>query len=326
MARLRLFANLRELAGTASAEMPGSSVDEVLASAVDAFGDEFGRALETAQIWVDGSRVGGEQPVTTESEVALIPPVSGGAMVVRSPITFEFGLVTAFTVGLVATNLISLEWFSVAVVLLMSLWMYDMVRTAERMGVATGLTPLFVGVLGGVLATYRFGGPGMAAATVGAILLALSWSVFLRDLRPVESIATMALLAAVGSFGSSAFVITRLRSREEATVFLVLAMVAILVAWLSDRSDMPIVEPMIGMILGGLVAGLAASALWAPDVSSAVFAAVAAVVGLVAGRTIGMLVRAGGFFGSSEMPGTLGYFDGIVTAVGAYWAVLTILG
>jgi sulfur-carrier protein len=326
MARLRLFANLRELAGTASVEMPGSSVDEVLSSAVDAFGDEFGRALETAQIWVDGSRVEGERPVTADSEVALIPPVSGGAMVVRSPITLEFGLVTAFTVGLVATNLISLEWFSVAVVLLMSLWVYDLVRTAERLGVATGLTPLFVGVLGGVLATYRFGGPGMAAATVGAILLALSWSVFLRDLRSVESIAAMALLAAMGSFGSSAFVITRLRSRDEATVFLVLAMVAILVAWLSDRSEMPIVDPMVGMILGGLVAGLVASALWAPDVSTAVFAAAAAVVGLVAGRTIGMLVRAGGFFGSSELPGSLGYFDGIVTAVGAYWAVLTILG
>jgi sulfur-carrier protein len=326
MARVRLFANLRELAGTATAEIPGSTVDEVLAAAADRFGDEFGRALETAQVWVDGSRVGGAEEVAPGSEVALLPPVSGGAMVVRSPVTIEFGLVSAFTFGLLATNAISLQWLSVAVVLLMMLWVYDLVRTAERRGVAMGLTPLFLAVVGGVLASYRFGAPGMAAATVGSALLALSWAVFRRPLRSVESMAAMAVLASVSSFGSAAFVVTRLSSREEALVLLVLSMAAILVAWLSDRSDMPIVDPMIGMILGGLVAGLAASALWAPDVSTAVFASVAAVVGLVAGRTIGMLVRAGGYFGSSELPGSLGYFDGIVTAAGAYWAVLTVIG
>jgi sulfur-carrier protein len=326
MARVRLFANLRELAGNDRIELPGDTVADVLDAAGDRFGDEFRRALETSQVWVDGSRAGSADGVADDSDVAILPPVSGGAMVVQNPITFEFALVAAFTFGLMLANFLSLQWLAVVSVLLMALWVYDLAGTGERQGLRLGSAPMYLGVVGGVLATYRFGGPGMAAAVVGAALLALAWGVARADLRAVESIAAMTAVTVVVAFGSAALILIRIRSRDEATVFLVLAMVAILVAWLSDRSEMPIVDPMIAMILGGLVAGLAASALWAPDVSSAVFASIGAVVGLVSGRTLGMLVRAGGYFGSSDLPGTLGYFDGVVTAAGAYWAVLTLLG
>jgi sulfur-carrier protein len=326
MARVRLFAHLRELAGRDRVDLPGGTVAEILDAASDRFGDEFHRALETSQVWVDGLRAGTDGRVADDSEVAILPPVSGGAMVVQNPITFEFALVAAFTFGLMIANFLSLEWLAVVSVLLMALWVYDLAGTGERRGLAIGSGPMYLGILGSILTTYRFGGPGTAVAVVGAALLALAWGVARADLRSVESIAAMSVITVIAAFGSGALILIRLRSQDEATVFLVLAMVAIVVAWLSDRSDMPIVDPMIGMILGGLVAGLAASALWAPDVSSAVFASIGAVVGLVSGRTLGMLVRAGGYFGSSELPGTLGYFDGVVTAAGAYWAVMTVMG
>lgn len=326
MASVRLFANLREMAGSDRVELPGGNVSEVLDSAAQRFGDEFRRALATAQVWVDGTRVGADGPVSEDSEVAILPPVSGGALVVQNPVTLEFALVATFTFGLMIANFLSLQWLAVISVLLMAVWVYDLSGTGERRGLPLGAAPMYLGVLGAVLATYRFGGPGLAAAVVGAAFLALVWAVARHDLRGVESIAGTAVITVVASFGIGSLILVRIRSREEATVFLVLAMVAIVVAWLSDRSEMPIVDPMIAMILGGLVAGLAASALWAPDVSSAVFASIGAVVGLVSGRTLGMLVRAGGYFGSSELPGTLGYFDGVVTAAGAYWAVLTIIG
>jgi sulfur-carrier protein len=326
MARVRLFAQLRELAGAARVELPGATVDEVLAAAESRFGGEFALALGSAQVWVDGTRVDRRAAVHDDSEVALLPPVSGGALAVRNPVTFEFVLVAAFTFGLIVANLMSLQWLAVAVVLLLAVWLFDISSTGERRGLVLGVAPAYLAVVGTVLATYRFGAPGMAAAVVGAVLAAMAWCAARRHLRSVESIAASVTLTAVVAFGSGALVVTRMRARDEATVFLVLAIAAIVVAWLSDRSEMPIVDPMIGMILGGLIAGLAASALWAPDVSTAVFASVAAVVGLVAGRTLGMLVRAGGYFGSPELPGSLGYFDGVVIAAGAYWATLTILG
>lgn len=245
--------------------------------------------------------------------------------VVRSPFSFEFGLFALFTVGLVLANISSLQWLAVVTVLLMAVWAYDISATALQRGLLIGSAPMYVAILAGVLSAYRFGAPGAAVALVGSTMLALTWSVARPHLRAVESITATTTLALAACFGGSSLILTRLRSSEDATVFLIIALAAILVAWLADRAEAPVVDPMIGMILGGLVAGLAASALFAPSVSSSVFASIAAVAGLVAGRTLGMLVRAGGYFGSSELPGSLGYFDGVVLASGAYWAVLTLV-
>ena len=73
MARLRLFAILREAAGTGSVEVPGTTVEEVVANATARFGPAFARALLTAQTWVNGERAGPATPVNDEDEVALIP-------------------------------------------------------------------------------------------------------------------------------------------------------------------------------------------------------------------------------------------------------------
>ena len=63
MARLRLFANLREAAGAAEVEVPGSSVGEVLAEAGRRFGARFTGGLSSAQVWVNGHQAGEETPV-----------------------------------------------------------------------------------------------------------------------------------------------------------------------------------------------------------------------------------------------------------------------
>jgi molybdopterin converting factor small subunit len=326
MATVRLFARLREIAGADRVELDGATVESIRDAAAARFGEEFAAAMAGAQVWVDGVRVPAHSAVAEGAEVAILPPVSGGAFVVRSPVTFEFGLVLAFTAGLTLANFLSIQWLAVVTVLLMTLWAYDIVGTGERRGLFVGSVPIHLGVVGGVLATYRFGAAGMAAAMAGTVMLGLTWGVLREHLRDVDSIAGTALLGLAGCIGASSLMLIRLRSRDEALVFLVIALAAIVVAWLSDRSEMPIVDPMIGMILGGLLAGLAASALWAPTVSTSVMASVAAVAGLVAGRTVGMLVRAGGYFGGSDLPGSLGYFDGVVLAAGSYGAVLLLMG
>jgi molybdopterin converting factor small subunit len=79
VATVRLFASVREAAGTARADMDGSSVDEVLAEARRRFGHPFTDLLVTCRIWVNGEPADGTTPVGPSDEVAVLPPVSGGA-------------------------------------------------------------------------------------------------------------------------------------------------------------------------------------------------------------------------------------------------------
>jgi molybdopterin synthase sulfur carrier subunit len=325
MARLRLFANLREIAGAAVVEIPGDTVADVLAAAVDRFGADFGRALGPAQVWVDGHRAPTTAAVGAESEVAVIPPVSGGAMVVRSPMVIEIGIVALMAAALFGANEISLQWFAVVVVAIGAVWVYDLAGAADRRGLDIAYAPGFLGVLGGALGTYRFGAVGMAVATVGAVLLALVWSVGSHRLRPIDSVAAGATIALMAAFGVSAFVLLRLRSRDETLVFLAAATLAVAVSWLSDRSEMPIVDPLVALLVGAIVGGTVAGAIWAPDLVSAIAGSFAAAIALVAGRNLGTLLRAGGFFVTGTLPGSLAYLDGVVLAAGAYWAILTIL-
>ena len=326
MARLRLFASLRELAGTASAEIEGATVGEVLQRATESYGVDFGRALQSAQVWVDGEQATSDSPVAHGAEVAVIPPVSGGAMAVRSPVFLEIGLAAALTAALLVTNLLSLQWLAVAAVLVGAMWAYDIAVAADRRGLPVGIGPGLLGVLGGVLATYRFGAPGTAAATVGAVLLVLVWGIMSSYLRSVDSIASGVAIATTAAFGSASLVLLRLRSEEEGFAFLFVAAVAVAVSWLSDRTDMPVLDPLVAIIVAAITSGAVAGALWAPDLLGTIAASVAAALALVAGRNLGTLLRAGGFFAAGPIPGSLHYLDGVFMAAGPFWVLLTVVG
>lgn len=348
MARLRLFANLRELAGTSEDDMPGQSVDEILSNATDRYGERFGQALETAQVWVDGARVDRHSAVPDGAEVAVIPPVSGGRYedewptgeheysypgarlrdsrtAVRSPVLLEIGLAAALAASLLVTNAISLQWFTVAVVLVSAMWAYDITASTVRLGVPVSHAPALFAVLGAVLGTYRFGAPGTAVAVVGATFLVMVWGLMNPYYRSIQSISAGVAIATTAAFGSSAMVLLRLRTEEEAFAFLFVCAVAVLVSWTTDRTDMPVLDPLVAMIVATLTAGAVAGAIWAPNLLDTVAASVAAALALVAGRNLGTLLRAGGFFAAGPIPGSLHYLDGILMASGPFWVLLTVL-
>ncbi|MGZ8763844.1 MAG: MoaD/ThiS family protein [Acidimicrobiia bacterium] len=80
MARVRLFAQAREAAGTAEVTYEAPTVGALLALARAEFGAEFGAVLDTSRIWVNGDEpaTGDETPLGPGDEVAVLPPVSGG--------------------------------------------------------------------------------------------------------------------------------------------------------------------------------------------------------------------------------------------------------
>lgn len=79
MALLRLFAGAREAANTPGDHLPGATVSDVLDAARARYGAAFAEVLEHCQIWCNGEPCELGDPVAEADEVAVLPPVSGGA-------------------------------------------------------------------------------------------------------------------------------------------------------------------------------------------------------------------------------------------------------
>jgi molybdopterin converting factor small subunit len=79
VATLRLFASAREAAGTGRAVLPGDTVGELLAHAGEQYGPAFVQVLASCKVWVNGDAATDDTALTPADEVAVLPPVSGGA-------------------------------------------------------------------------------------------------------------------------------------------------------------------------------------------------------------------------------------------------------
>ena len=79
MPRLRLFAAARDAAGLGRGMVPGATVGAVLTEASARYGADFAAVLGVCRIWVNGDAADESTPVGDDDEVAVLPPVSGGA-------------------------------------------------------------------------------------------------------------------------------------------------------------------------------------------------------------------------------------------------------
>ena len=80
MATLRLFASIREIAGTSSLEVDVNNVSDAITEACAQFGDDFAALVPSCRIWVNGNTAEPIDSVTAQDEIALLPPVSGGSV------------------------------------------------------------------------------------------------------------------------------------------------------------------------------------------------------------------------------------------------------
>ncbi len=78
---VRLFAALREAAGGDTAEVAAGPLPEILATLCERHGATFRARLGYATVLLDGSAVDRDSDVAVPdgAELALLPPVSGGA-------------------------------------------------------------------------------------------------------------------------------------------------------------------------------------------------------------------------------------------------------
>jgi molybdopterin converting factor small subunit len=79
VAIVRMFASARTAAGRGRDEVPGDTVEAVLGAARQRYGATFAEVLSTCRIWVNGEPATASTAVASTDEVAVLPPVSGGA-------------------------------------------------------------------------------------------------------------------------------------------------------------------------------------------------------------------------------------------------------
>lgn len=79
--RVRLFAALREAAGTAEEQVEAGPLADLLEQLSSRHGEVFRARLAISTVLVDGSALPHDSPTAVRdgAELALLPPVSGGS-------------------------------------------------------------------------------------------------------------------------------------------------------------------------------------------------------------------------------------------------------
>lgn len=325
MARLRLFANLREAAGTGQTEFDGATVGEVLDAATAAFGKDFARGLTIAKVWVNGEPASRKDAVTATDEIALIPPVSGGALATRAVDGSGALLVVALLAALVISNLVDRTTFVFVLVGTALAWLWDTTDVLKLRRITVNPIPLMVGATAAANGAYRWGTRGFAGGVGVAIMLTLVWTVLDSEQRSTRSVGVAMSLALLSSLATGGLTLLHLFSVPMVNAALGVAAAAGFAAWGVQQSGGEVggLDPNLGMVLGaviaGLISGLAADNL---DTTTMILAAAAGAAGLIAGRAYGSLLRTGSVVHTARAPGLLTMFDGAVLGVAAFWAAV----
>lgn len=329
MATLRLFANLRESAGTDRIDIDASTVDELLGTATERFGSSFEAGLSAAGVWVNGVTADGTTRLKESDEVAVIPPVSGGA--VTSP-AFEVApglLSVALVVALLAVAWAAEEWFVIVAVGAVMAWAWDLSDTSSWSRDAFVVYPPLLAASAGGAFAYAWGLEGFAGAIAAGVVVAVAWPVFDRSHRNFRTTAATALASIVAASAAGGFVLIRLFGSFAVLAYVIVTIFALVGSWFAGSYGASIqsldanVGALLGALLGGLLAGLVIGEL---DISAGLLGGVAAAAGVIAGRSLGSMLRTGAITHTEHPPGSLALFDGAVVAAPLVWLALWVFG
>ncbi len=322
MAQVRLFAGLREAAGASAVELPGSTVGEILAVAAARYGSDFARGLEHARVWVNGDPAGEDHTVGTEDEVALLPPVSGGATTPR-----ELGSLWPIAAGavlLIANAIDDPVWFVAALVGVAALWAWDLGEGSAAGGEAVRV-PLLVAVLAGAVIPYAWNvsqgdAGGIGLAVLVAILVALIRGVVVSTNRDFLSMAIAATASVVAAAGVGSLVIARIATTSgQRWIWVFLLMVIAgrgLAAFLIARESIPALDPLSGSVVATVIVGVLGALVWGLNGFAAFLVAIAVAVILIVGAAFASLLSTREVYFTRTVPGLLPDVGaGLLTAI-----------
>jgi MoaD family protein len=334
MARLRLFANLREIAGTTEAEIEARTVGEVLESAATSYGSQFRRAMKPARVWLNGEPASPDDAVATGDEIALIPPVSGGATTIVGGTQLTLLAPVLAVVVLIVANLPSSPvWLVTALVAAGAVWVVDLHSSATGSGIPVQLPPMLATVLVAAVAPYAMAGDEAGAVGLGVIVafslvITFIWAIVSAESRDLEAVATTVLAQIVVGTGIGSLVLARLSpdGRGRVGAFLVVVIVSGLAWWGSGRlAGRSFLDPFAAGAIGAVLAAVVAAWLWELGVITFLFVGVVLALALIAGKGFGAMTRTGEVYLVDQPPGLLTAVDGPLLAAAIYYPILQLV-
>ena len=329
MTTVRLFAHLRELAGTGRLEVEGETVGEVLAAVEDRLGPDFAAGLSTAAVWRNGEAARMEDHVDAGDEVAVIPPVSGGANDVARVAVDASALAGVIAIlVLIGANLADGPAFwAAALVAVLAAWVIDLAYRFEVRGRLLPQSALLVVMVLSAISTHTLGGIGLGLTLFIAVVVTLGWGVGFQNYRALETMAPGVMVALLGGSALGSLMLARTVHELEAhatSIFLLVIVVAGIAAWILDQVRTPLIDPFTGTALASVVAAAAGAFIWDEDLVGYLLVGLGMAVGLVAGRGFGSLIRTGRLSLSRPAPGALTALDGAILAAALYYPILTL--
>lgn len=331
MAKLRLFANLREIAGTSEVEIDSDTVGGVIDSAVARYGSDFGKGVESARIWINGNTAAEDTPVGADDELVLIPPVSGGSQPAQAFAPADF---VGFLPAGVALLALVANWQSQAIwgallVVVAAVWAADIGSIFERRGKIFAAVPVMVTATGGVLAAHTLGSSGYGVSVAIAVVVALGWAVAFSDYRQVDAFSPTLLASLLAGFGTASLVLARSSFSPDSRavdVFLVAVIAGVLLGAVANRmQQLPLLDPFSVTAVAAVLAAAGSAALWDLDVVGYLLVGLGVAVALVAGRGLSSMLRLGTVSLTDLAPGAVTSLDGVVLAAAIYYPLIRII-
>lgn len=333
MARLRLFAGLKQAAGTGEAVISGHSVAEILAAASAAYGSEFAQGLATAKVWVNGEPAEPDTAVSADDEVAILPPVSGGELAVdtagESTMNWSESAVLPWIAwaALLGANLVSAELFTIVLVGVLGAWLWDVFDEAAERGSGMVRWPALASALGAAAGAWAWSSEGLGVAVALGVLVTLSWSIFSKPLRSIDAAGGTLLASTIASVAVGSLVLVRLGAHGESriTSLLIMLIVANIVLWVRMGADAESAfDPHTSASIAALIAGVATGVIWDTALVAMVLGSAAVAAAFLAGRAFGSALRTGDLYLLQRLPGFLVPLDGAVLAAPLFWVVLAL--
>ncbi len=322
MARVRLFANLREMAGTSHAEVEGGTVGEVAAALSARYGPDFDRRMQAARIWKNGEEAVASDPVSEADELAVIPPVSGGAAPQMGG-ALESVFLAALAAALLAANALGPAALAAVWVGAAALWVLDLTHAASDGDFRIDYGPLLAAVLVSVTANAAWGVPGLGIGVAASSVMVMGWTVIRPRARDLTTMAASVLCALLVSLATGSVLLARASTAGGSRIagFLIIVAAGVLVGRVAERRSQVMDPYMVTSVITVLTA-LAVAYLWDFDLLSWFFIGLVLAAAMFAGRGIGAAFRTGHIRLSVRPDGTLTGLDSPMAAAAVFMPIL----
>lgn len=330
MVRLRLFANLREIAGTARLDVPADTVGEAIDAVNEKFGPEFRKGAETSRVWLNGEEAGRDDQVTESDEVVILPPVSGGSQPATiAPNDLAGFLPVGVAVVAVVANLQDQPIWAAALVAVVAVWALDLSSAFAARSREFASLAVITTAVAAIVTAHVLGLTGYGLAVAVPVAVVLGWAVAFPHYRQIEVFAPTLLVGLIGALGAASLILSRsgfTPDSQAVDVFLAATIAGVGIGSIVGRLPaLPFLDRFSTTAIGSVLASMAAAAVWDLDVVGYLLVGLGIAVALVAGQGLSSMLRTGRVTLTERPPGLLASIDGIALAAAIYLPLIRLI-